>query len=135
VKARYSVEGNRQLRAYCTEHGIAMQQGGILVVAQTEAERATLAELERRAAANGVEARLLDQRELARLEPHAAGIEALHAPQAASFDAPAYVRSLLADAAQHGAELVYDIRVLEIGNGDRTPVTVRTTTGSQATCG
>jgi L-2-hydroxyglutarate oxidase len=130
LKAKYSVEGNRQLRAYCTEHGIAMQQGGILVVALTQAERATLAELERRATANGVEARLIDQREIARLEPHAAGIEALHAPEAASFDAPAYVRSLVADAVRHGAQVIYAVRVLEIADSDRAPVTVRTTAGS-----
>ena len=60
LKARFSVEGNRRLRAYCAERGIAVQQGGILVVATTEAECPTLAELEQRARANGVEARLLD---------------------------------------------------------------------------
>ncbi len=130
LKARYSVEGSRQLRAYCAARGIAVQQRGILVVAQNQAECGTLAELERRALANGVEARLLDARELARLEPHARGMQALHAPEGASFDAPAYVRALLDDAIQSGTKIVYDTRVLDIAEGNGGPVTVRTTAGT-----
>ena len=129
VKARFAVEGNRRLRAYCAEHGIAVEPGGILVVAATEPECATLAELARRAAANGVQARLLDARELEEVEPEARGLQALHAPEGASFDAPAYVRTLVAEAVQHGTQVVYGARVLEI-DASRTPVTVRTTAGS-----
>ena len=98
LKAKYCVEGSRQLRAYCRERGIPMQQGGILIVARTDAERATLAELHRRAQGNGVESCLVGEEEIRRIEPHAWGIAALHAPEGASFDAPAYVRSLLAEA-------------------------------------
>jgi L-2-hydroxyglutarate oxidase len=127
LKARYAVEGNRRLRAYCVERGIALDQGGILVVATTEAECRTLAELERRARANGVQARLLDGSEIRAVEPHATGLQALHAPEGASFDARGYVQSLVADAQRRGAEVRYDTRVLEIDDA-RAPVTVRTTT-------
>ena len=54
------VEGNRRLREYCAVRGIPMFQGGILVVARSEAETLTLAELKRRADVNGVEVRLVD---------------------------------------------------------------------------
>ncbi|HUK20976.1 MAG TPA: L-2-hydroxyglutarate oxidase [Gemmatimonadales bacterium] len=127
LKAKYSVEGSRELRTYCAERGIRVEQGGILVVAQTEAECGTLAELERRSQANGVQARLVSDGELARIEPHARGVQALHAPEGASFDAPAYVRSLLAEALLGGADVCYDTRVLEIAQANGGPVTVRTT--------
>lgn len=117
-KARFCVEGNRRLRAYCAEKGVAMHPGGILVVARTEAERAVLAELERRAKGNGVDVRMLDERGLREQEPHAAGIEALHAREAASFDARAFVHALTGDAMAAGAEFLYDTRVLRLGEGE-----------------
>src|SRR5213596_251968 len=86
VKAKYCVEGSRRLREYCRERRIPMVQGGILIVARTETERATLAELHRRAQGNGVQSRLVDERELREIEPHATGIAGLHAPEGASFD-------------------------------------------------
>lgn len=110
-KARYCVEGNRRLRAYCAERGIATHPGGILVVARTEDERATLAELEKRGRANGVDVRLLDERGLREREPHAAGIEALLAADAVSFDARGYVHALATDAQRAGATFLYDTRV------------------------
>src|SRR2546426_3486377 len=60
AKARFCIEGNRQLRAYCAERGIPLEVGGILVVARTEPERAVLAELYQRATGNGVDVRMLD---------------------------------------------------------------------------
>jgi (S)-2-hydroxyglutarate dehydrogenase len=112
LKARYCVEGSRQLRAYCRERAIPMDEGGILIVARTDAERATLAELHARAQGNGVQSRIVDEDELRRIEPHARGSAALHAPEGASFDAPAYVRSLLDEAIATGAaEVRYGVAV------------------------
>lgn len=116
-KARFCVEGNRRLRAYCDEKGIATHPGGILVVAREERERAVLAELERRAKGNGVDVRMLDEAGLRMQEPHAAGIEALHAREATSFDARSYVHALTGDAMRAGAEFLYDTRVLRIDEG------------------
>jgi len=110
-KARYCVEGNRRLRAFCAEHGVAVQPGGILVVARTEGEKGTLAELARRAEANGVAHRLLDERGLRELEPAATGIGALHAPEGASFDATAYVKVLLDRVTALGGQVRYGVRV------------------------
>jgi (S)-2-hydroxyglutarate dehydrogenase len=91
-----------------------MTEGGILVVARTEAERATLVELQQRAQGNGVQSRLLIEDEIRVIEPHARGLAALHAPEGASFDAPTYVRSLLADAVAAGAEVRYGVAVRRV---------------------
>ena len=111
LKAKYCVEGSRRLRAYCREREIPMVEGGILIVARTEAERATLLELHRRAQGNGVQSRIVDADEVRAIEPHARGIAGLHAPEGASFDATAYVRALLAEGEQLGVELHYGMRV------------------------
>ncbi|HUL01861.1 MAG TPA: L-2-hydroxyglutarate oxidase [Gemmatimonadales bacterium] len=114
MKAKFCVEGSRQLRAYCRERGIGMFVGGILVVARTEAERATLVALEERARANGVESRLVGPEQIREIEPHATGIAALHAPEGASFDAVSYVRTLLGDAVGNGVEVRFNTRVLTV---------------------
>ncbi|MEA3200200.1 MAG: (S)-2-hydroxyglutarate dehydrogenase [Thermoplasmata archaeon] len=129
AKATYCVEGNKRLRAYCEERGIATHPGGILVVARTEPERAVLAELHKRGKGNGVDVRMLDEKGLREQEPHAVGIEALHARDAASFDARAYVHALSDDALRAGASILYDTKVLGIAE-DAAGVTLRTSKGS-----
>src|SRR5437667_9640220 len=114
LMAKYCVEGSRVLRQYCRERGIAMEQGGILIVARSDAERATLAELHRRAQANGVRTMRVDGRGITEIEPHARGIEALSAPEGASFDAPAYVAALLEDARAAGGRVEFGVAVRRI---------------------
>jgi len=134
LKARLCVEGSQRLRAYCREHRIPMHQGGILVIARSEAECTTLTELLRRAEANGVEARLVDSADISSIEPEARGFQGLHAPEGASFDAKSYVQSLIADAVDRGAEVLYNTRVIAIEDPSvhglaSSPVSVTTSTG------
>jgi L-2-hydroxyglutarate oxidase len=129
LKAQYCVEGNRRLRAYCRDRGISMTEGGILIVARVEAERATLAELHARAQGNGVRSRIVAEDEIQAIEPHARGIEALHAPDGASFDAAAYVRSLLDEAIGEGVEVRYCVAVRAVRDG-RGAAAVKTSAGT-----
>src|SRR5256885_9961604 len=98
-----------------------MTRGGIQVVARTEAECASLAELARRSAANGVQEKLVDQRELREIEPATLGLQALHAPEGSSFDAAAYVAALLQDAVTAGATIRYDTRVERVHDATPSP--------------
>ncbi|HEX2022236.1 MAG TPA: L-2-hydroxyglutarate oxidase [Candidatus Thermoplasmatota archaeon] len=133
VKARFCVEGNRRLKAYCAQKGVAVHPGGILVVARTDPEREVLKELHRRGSGNGVDVRLLDEAGLREREPHAAGVEALLAADAASFDARAFVHALTDDAMRAGAHFLYDTRVLGfeesadavVARTDKGPVSAR----------
>jgi L-2-hydroxyglutarate oxidase len=117
LKARYCVEGNRLLRQYCSERGIPLEQGGILVLAQNEAGCSTLAELYRRATANGATVHLVDPDDVRHIEPYARGVQGLHAPDGASFDSTAYVRSLLSEATDHGAQVICNTQALRIDEG------------------
>jgi L-2-hydroxyglutarate oxidase len=135
LKARFCVEGNRRLRKYCRERNIPFEQGGILVLARNEKGCATLAELHRRALANGVTVGLVGPDDIRHIEPHARGVQGLHAPDGASFDATAYVHSLLEEASRHRALVRYNTRVLRIddraGCDESSPhVDVQTTDGA-----
>ena len=128
AKARFCAEGNRELKAWCRAHRVALAELGAFVVAHDEAEVGRLRELERRAAANGVEARIVDGPELAEAEPHAQGLAALHAPGVASFDAPAFVASVVAAARSEGVDVRLRTEALRIDEGP-DGIQVRTRTG------
>lgn len=108
-KARYVVEGNREMHQFCNDQNVAVRRGGILVVAIAEGERATLNELQQRAQANGVKIRRVA--EVASVEPFATGIDGLHAPEASSVDAVGYVQALQRRAEAAGAEFLFNTRV------------------------
>lgn len=78
LKARFCVEGNARMVAFCAEHDVAFRQRGKVVVAVEESELSALEELHRRGVRNGVRGlRRIGPGELREVEPHAAGIAAL----------------------------------------------------------
>ena len=86
-KAKTCVEGRRLLIEFCESHGISHEICGKLVVAASESELPALAELERRAGANGLEGvRNLGPAEFRKVEPHVAGVRALHVPATGIVD-------------------------------------------------
>jgi len=116
-KAEFCVEGSRRLRAWCLEHRVPLEQGGILVVAVDEDEVPTLEELQSRSDANGVQARIVPADEIRQIEPHATGVAALHAPEGASFDSEAFVRSLIDESDSRGTRVRYGVRVAAVVDG------------------
>ncbi len=104
LKARLCVAGARELYAYCAERGLPARRDGKLIVATRERDLERLAELERRAAANGVEGvRRLGGGEIAAVEPHAAGVAALHCPSTGVVDFARVAEAYAADLAELGA--------------------------------
>ena len=84
LKAKYCAEGNRLMKGFCKQKSLTLRESGKVVVASDAAEANLLSELKARADASGVEARLIDTRELASIEPHAATHErALFSPSTA----------------------------------------------------
>jgi L-2-hydroxyglutarate oxidase len=87
LKARLCVQGASQLSVFCEERGIPFQRCGKVIIAATAGELPRLEELQRRAVANGVErVELIGRERLAELEPHSAGVRALHVPGTAITD-------------------------------------------------
>ncbi len=87
LKARLAVEGIRRMTAFCREHKIAHEICGKLVVATNEDEVVRLRALHERGRANGLRGlRWLTRPEYLEIEPHAAGLAAVHVPEEGIVD-------------------------------------------------
>ena len=87
LKARLAVSGIQEMVAFCKENGIRHDLCGKLVVAVDETELARLHNLHERGQKNGLQGlRLLDRRQMLEIEPHVAGIAAVHVPQEGIVD-------------------------------------------------
>jgi (S)-2-hydroxyglutarate dehydrogenase len=107
LKARLCVAGVRELAGYCDERGLPYERCGKLIVALDEGELPALDELQRRGAANGVPGlRRLDAAGLSELEPHVAGIAALHSPGTAIVDFAAVAAALADDVRAASGEIL-----------------------------
>jgi L-2-hydroxyglutarate oxidase LhgO len=81
LKARLTLTGNQALRDYCYENGLPINRCGKVVVASSEAEIDGIDELKRRGERNGVDLRLIDEKELSDVEPNARTVgKALFSP-------------------------------------------------------
>jgi (S)-2-hydroxyglutarate dehydrogenase len=98
LKARSCLRGNKLMRAYCRERGLPLLEAGKVIVARDETELEALAELHRRASANGARVDFVDEQQLADIEPSARTTgRALFSHDTAAVDPKAVLRSLRAD--------------------------------------
>ena len=120
-KARLSVQGLREMVAFCKEHGVPHEQCGKVVVATCPDELPRLESLWERGTANGLEGlRKLSPVEIKEIEPHAAGIAAIHVPQEGIVDYPAVCRQLADLVTKSGGSIHLGTRVeriLSTGSG------------------
>ena len=87
AKAELAVRGADEMVAFCEEHALPYERCGKVVVATKASQIAGLEELERRGTANGVPGmRMIGGGELQELEPHVAGVQALHVPSTGIAD-------------------------------------------------
>src|ERR1700733_12134635 len=70
LKAKFTVEGSRAMKAYVKAKNLRINQCGKLVVAQNEHELAQLDELLRRGQRNGSNVRLIDDAEAFDIDPN-----------------------------------------------------------------
>jgi (S)-2-hydroxyglutarate dehydrogenase len=116
LKARLCVAGARELYELCERRGVPVERCGKLIVALDERELAGLDELERRGRANGVAGlRRLGGGELREIEPHAAGIAALHSPATGIVDFAAVAQALREDVEAAGGVVATGAGVERIG--------------------
>ncbi|MFI6521684.1 L-2-hydroxyglutarate oxidase [Spirillospora sp. NPDC050679] len=124
LKATLCRRGIGLLKEYCQDRGLPYLECGKVVVARGLAELEPLLEIERRATANGVPGlRRLRGGELREIEPHAAGVAALHSPTTAIVDFPAVARSYADDVRAAGGEVRLGFEVVRLRRaGDRVVV-------------
>ncbi|WP_277207220.1 L-2-hydroxyglutarate oxidase [Isoptericola croceus] len=115
LKARLCARGRDLLQEYCAEHGLPYREVGKLVVAVAGTETGRFDALERTARQNGVPGlRRLDGAEMREVEPHVAGIAALHSPHTAITDFVAVCAQLGRDVEAAGGQVVLGARVTGI---------------------
>jgi L-2-hydroxyglutarate oxidase len=107
LKARLCAAGRISIRDYCAEKGLPYREVGKLVVAVDESELGALAEIERRSRANGVPglARIDTRAGIRAIEPHAAGIAAVHSPHTAAVDYSAITEAMAEDVRAAGGRI------------------------------
>lgn len=74
--------GKLAMQQFCTEQGIPFEVCGKVIVAVDETELPLLDNIYQRGQQNGVACEIIDAARLKELEPHAAGIRAIHVPEA-----------------------------------------------------
>lgn len=126
LKARLCRRGAELMLNYCDARGLPLEICGKVVVALDQSEVPRLDELERRALANGVPGlRRIDGRGLRAIEPHVAGIAALHSPRTAITDFAAVARAMAAELEAAGGVVRTGSEVARIEAG-RQPSVVLT---------
>lgn len=78
--------GKKAMEEFCEAEGIPFEICGKVVVAIEERNLPSLQRIHDRALANGVKCAMISKERLAELEPYAAGIQALHVPEAGIVD-------------------------------------------------
>ena len=112
LKAELCARGRVLIRDYCAEHRLPYDECGKLVVAVDPDELGRIAALERTARRNGVPGlRRVDGAALAEIEPHAAGIAALHSPHTAITDFVAIAERLGAEVEESGGRILLSTAV------------------------
>ncbi|MEX2502006.1 MAG: L-2-hydroxyglutarate oxidase, partial [Trueperaceae bacterium] len=119
-KARLCRQGVDLLRAFCLERGVPFVACGKVIVATEEEELPRLHGLLERGRANGVpDLRLLDADELRSVEPHAAGLQAIHSPTTAIVDFRAASEAIARELRDDGVQLLLGAGVRSVATDDR----------------
>ncbi len=82
LKATNCREGKIAMEKFCRENEIDYDICGKVIIALNDAELPAMNRIFERGQANGVKCEIVDQARLNELEPHAAGIAAIHVPEA-----------------------------------------------------
>jgi L-2-hydroxyglutarate oxidase LhgO len=131
LKARLCTRGRELLREFCREWSLPYDECGKLVVAVDEDEVDRLDALEVTARQNGVPGlERIERSAITDIEPHAAGLVALHSPATAITDFVAVAESIAADIEAAGGTIKRSTEVTAIdrrrdGIAVTTPAGVR----------
>ncbi len=94
LRARNCRDGKAALEAFCDEYGVAWQRTGKVIVATDKQQLPQLQAIFDRGQKNGVECSIIGIDRLKELEPHCAGISAIHVPESGIVDYPGMCKAL-----------------------------------------
>jgi L-2-hydroxyglutarate oxidase LhgO len=108
LKARFTRDGNRMMQDYVQTTGLSINRCQKVVVAADETEVAGIYELQRRGERNGVDVQVIDEQQLAEIDPNArtTGV-ALHSPTTATVDPSAVCHAIGNDLEKAGVRFLF----------------------------
>ncbi|NQT97500.1 MAG: L-2-hydroxyglutarate oxidase [Candidatus Marinimicrobia bacterium] len=133
LKARNCRDGIAKLLEFAQEYHVPYELCGKVIVATSEEELPGLADLYERGLANGVPGlELIGPERLAELEPHAAGLQALHSPNTGIIDFSAVAEAYGSYIRANGGEIVLNSKVIGISINSSECI-IKTTNGEYKT--
>ena len=113
LKAKFTVDGSRAMKAYVKAKGLTINQCGKLVVAQNAYELGQLDELLRRGQRNGSKVLLVDESQVFDIDPNVKTYKrALYSPDTASIDPKEVCAAIKDDLIKLGVEFSYNTKYL-----------------------
>ena len=103
--------GKLAMEEFCDQEGIPYEQCGKVIVAVDESELPNLDNIFERGQANGVTCEMIDRERLREIEPHSAGIKAIHVPEAGIVDYKQVCERLGELVAKRGGQVVTNAKV------------------------
>ena len=115
LKAINCRAGKAAMEVFCKEEGIAHDICGKVIVATATEELPQLQNIYKRGQENGVNCEIIDRHRLQELEPHAAGIQAIHVPEAGIINYKEVCLRLIQRVQEAGENLLHlNTKVLKI---------------------
>src|SRR4051812_48994083 len=111
LKAINCRTGKQAMEAFCAAEGIDYEICGKVIVATSEAELPALQRIYERGQENGVRCALIEREHLKEIEPHAAGIKAMHVPEAGIVNYPQVCQRLAARIQEREGRIITNAQV------------------------
>ena len=109
LKAQFTRQGNQELKAYCKEKNLKVNECQKVVVIENESELETLYELERRCKKNGVKGWIIDEKELCDIDENAKTFKyALFSPTTATVNPSEVCYSLKNDLIKNDVKIFFN---------------------------
>ncbi|MEM1269016.1 MAG: L-2-hydroxyglutarate oxidase [Bacteroidota bacterium] len=122
LKATTCRRGKAMMEAFCEAEQIPFERCGKVIVATRPEELPALSRIFERGKANGVTCEWINARRLREIEPHVAGIEAIHVPESGIVDYVAVCRRLAERIQEAGGDVRLSTRVLGLDHRASTTV-------------
>lgn len=115
LKAKVCALGAERMRAFASEHGIACERSGKVIIASSERDLPTIDKLLKNAKDNGVRAERLDEQGVREIEPYASPyLAGIFCPDTSVIDSKAVVYKLRELLEADGVQFIFNAPIKEV---------------------
>jgi L-2-hydroxyglutarate oxidase len=115
LKAINCRAGKQAMEAFCAAEGIEYEICGKVIVATSAAELPALQRIYERGQENGVRCAMIDREHLQEIEPHTAGIKAIHVPESGIVNYPQVCQRLATRIQERDGHIMTNAQVTGMG--------------------